>query len=161
MTAELEKCPFCGVPGSLALCGFGTAQGECFECGSHGPYRSSHEEAIEAWNRRASQPPAPGEVDAGDGHDPVCMAVLKGAPCTCGLDELLATKTTPGFQRAEKIGGSYQATGTIVSAFKTTAGEQRYVFEFDVPKGMLHIFSGAQLQFLTPPTDAAPLPTKD
>lgn len=47
--------------------------------------------------------------------------------------------------RAEKIGGSYQASGWIVSIFHTTAGETRYVFEFDEPKGMLHIFSPGQV----------------
>lgn len=49
-------------------------------------------------------------------------------------------------QRARKIGGSYQAAGTIVSVFETTAGLQRYVFEFDSPAGMLHIFNGTQLE---------------
>jgi len=47
-------------------------------------------------------------------------------------------------KRAKKI-GSYEASGTIVSEFKTLAGETRYVFEFDEPAGMLHIFSKANL----------------
>ena len=47
-------------------------------------------------------------------------------------------------RRAKKI-GSYEASGTIVSEFKTLAGETRYVFEFDYPSGMLHIFSKANL----------------
>lgn len=47
--------------------------------------------------------------------------------------------------KARKIGGSYQADGTVVSVFKTTAGELRYVFEFDQPKGMLHIFGPSQV----------------
>jgi hypothetical protein len=47
---------------------------------------------------------------------------------------------------ALKVGGSYQANGIIVGNFKTTAGEQRYVFEFDEPKGMLHIFGPSQVQ---------------
>jgi len=51
--------------------------------------------------------------------------------------------------RAKKVGGSYQATGTVVGNFKTTAGEQRYVFEFDEPKGMLHIFGPSQLEAVT------------
>ncbi len=51
----------------------------------------------------------------------------------------------PG-DRAEKVGGQYQALGTVVGAFHTTAGAARYVFEFDVPKGMLHIYTGAQLE---------------
>lgn len=47
--------------------------------------------------------------------------------------------------RATKIGGSYQADGTVVSEFVTTAGLRRCVFEFDTPKGMLHIFSMEQI----------------
>lgn len=46
---------------------------------------------------------------------------------------------------AYKTGGSYQAKGTIVAAFQTLTLEQRYVFEFDVPKGMLHIFGPGNL----------------
>lgn len=49
---------------------------------------------------------------------------------------------------ARKIGGSYQAEGTIVSTFKTTAGEQRVVFEFNEPRGMLHIFTESQVERL-------------
>lgn len=47
---------------------------------------------------------------------------------------------------AEKIGGSFQATGVIVGNFKTLEGAQRYVFEFDTPRGMLHIYGPAQLR---------------
>lgn len=50
-------------------------------------------------------------------------------------------------RRARKIGGSYQAAGTVVSEFRTLAGEQRFVFEFDEPKGMLHIFGPQQISF--------------
>lgn len=50
--------------------------------------------------------------------------------------------------RAEKIGGSYQASGTIVSAFRTKAGALRYVFEFDSPRGMLHIFGPEQVRLI-------------
>lgn len=39
-----------------------------------------------------------------------------------------------------KTGGSYEATGTIVAAFRTKDGKPRYVFEFEELKGMLHIF---------------------
>jgi hypothetical protein len=48
--------------------------------------------------------------------------------------------------RARKVGGSYQATGTIRSAFKTRYGSQRYVFDFDTPAGLLHIFNHEQLE---------------
>jgi hypothetical protein len=47
--------------------------------------------------------------------------------------------------RARKIGGSYQADGTIVSVFKTKAGKWRVVFEFNEPAGMLHIFNTDQV----------------
>lgn len=52
--------------------------------------------------------------------------------------------------RAAKVGGSYQAEGTVVAEFKTLAGLPRCVFEFDTPRGMLHIFSPEQLVPLPP-----------
>lgn len=46
-----------------------------------------------------------------------------------------------------KIGGSFQHTGTVVSVFKTTAGEDRIVLEFDTPvNGMLHIYRVDQVE---------------
>jgi hypothetical protein len=48
--------------------------------------------------------------------------------------------------RVRKVGGSYEATGTVISAFKTRSGKQRYVFEFDKLPGMLHIFNHEQLE---------------
>jgi len=48
--------------------------------------------------------------------------------------------------RARKVGGSYEASGLIVSTFKTRSGALRYVFEFDVPHGLLHIFNEHQLE---------------
>jgi hypothetical protein len=45
-----------------------------------------------------------------------------------------------------KIGGSYQAPGIVVAAFKTNSGEVRYVFEFIYPTGMLHIFNEKQIE---------------
>lgn len=48
--------------------------------------------------------------------------------------------------RVHKVGGSYEATGMVVAAFKTRAGKQRYVFEFDELPGMLHIFNHEQLE---------------
>jgi hypothetical protein len=61
-------------------------------------------------------------------------------------------------QRARKIGGSYQALGTIVAEFKTLHGEQRYVFEFCKPRGMLHIFGPSQVEanYVPLPTDGIP-----
>lgn len=60
-------------------------------------------------------------------------------------------------QSARKVGGSYQAIGTVVAAFKTLAGETRYVFEFDTPAGMLHIFGPSQLAPLQPVDSSVPL----
>lgn len=50
--------------------------------------------------------------------------------------------------RAEKIGGSYQATGKILAAFEADDGSPRFVFRFDYPPGLLHIFHGGQLRKL-------------
>jgi hypothetical protein len=47
--------------------------------------------------------------------------------------------------RVKKIGGSYEATGWIVAAFRTRGGSERYVFEFEALPGMLHIFGPDQL----------------
>lgn len=49
-------------------------------------------------------------------------------------------------RRARKIGGSYQANGTVVAQFKTLGGADRVVFEFDEPAGMLHIFASEQVE---------------
>jgi rubredoxin len=55
------------------------------------------------------------------------------------------TKFKPG-DRVKKVGGSYQATGTIKAAFLADDGSSRYVFRFDVPAGMLHIMGDANLE---------------
>ena len=52
-------------------------------------------------------------------------------------------------QRARKIGGNFQADGRIEAAWVSPDdGKPRYVFRFDVPAGMLHIYTGAQLEAL-------------
>lgn len=56
--------------------------------------------------------------------------------------------------RAEKVGGSYEAIGTVLTEFDTLAGLKRCVFEFDVPRGMLHIFNMDQVRRI-------PLPDED
>jgi len=61
-------------------------------------------------------------------------------------------KLAPG-DKTYKLGGSYQATGTIVAAFITLSGLERYVFEFDTPPGMLHIFSPNQLEKINADTN--------
>jgi hypothetical protein len=48
--------------------------------------------------------------------------------------------------KVRKATGGYRATGTVVAAFATLAGERRVVFEFDAVPGLLHIFSEAQLE---------------
>lgn len=48
--------------------------------------------------------------------------------------------------KAEKVGGTYQATGVIVAAWFELDNTPRYVFRFDQPKGLLHIFGQAQLR---------------
>lgn len=48
-----------------------------------------------------------------------------------------------------KIGGTYQATGTIVGHAVTTRGDMRYVFEFSDYPGMLHIFNEGQLELVS------------
>ena len=55
-------------------------------------------------------------------------------------------QSIPVGTRARKVGGSFQADGVVVGNFKTLSGEQRYVFEFDVPAGMLHIYGPTQLE---------------
>jgi hypothetical protein len=49
-------------------------------------------------------------------------------------------------QRVEKVGGSYQATGKIVAVFQADDGTARYVFRFDQPAGLLHIFNEKNLK---------------
>ncbi len=44
-----------------------------------------------------------------------------------------------------KVGGSYQATGVIKARFFADDGSPRYVFRFDSPAGLLHIFNEKQL----------------
>lgn len=46
---------------------------------------------------------------------------------------------------ASKVGGSYQAAGTVLCEFNTKAGEKRVVFEFNTYPGMLHIFTPKQV----------------
>ncbi len=50
-----------------------------------------------------------------------------------------------------KVVGDYHPTGTIVASFVTLDGNRRYVMEFDVVPGMLHIFSGKQLELCYAP----------
>lgn len=64
------------------------------------------------------------------------------------MAEISAILSQPEAEPVRKIGGSYQANGFIVARFKTRAGLERVVFEFEEPKGMLHIFSTDQITLL-------------
>lgn len=48
--------------------------------------------------------------------------------------------------KVRKVGGSYQALGTVVAAWLELDDRPRYVFRFDMPRGMLHIFGESQLE---------------
>ena len=52
----------------------------------------------------------------------------------------------PPGTRVRKIGGNYQATGEIVASWIELDGKPRYVFRFDEPRGLLHIFTAAQVE---------------
>lgn len=49
-------------------------------------------------------------------------------------------------QRVKKVGGSYEATGTIRARFWTRYAQERYVMDFDTPEGLLHIFGANNLE---------------
>ena len=49
-------------------------------------------------------------------------------------------------ENVRKVGGSYQATGTIKAAFSADDGTARYVFRFDHPPGLLHIYNEGNLE---------------
>lgn len=56
------------------------------------------------------------------------------------------SNTEQKYPKAKKVGGSYQAEGVIASTFQTRDGKTRHVFEFDNPRGMLHIFGPEQVE---------------
>lgn len=64
-----------------------------------------------------------------------------------GITEVICLPFRVG-DRARKVGGSYQANGTIVAVFKTVMEEERVVFSFDEPTGMLHIFNTKQIEHI-------------
>lgn len=52
-------------------------------------------------------------------------------------------------KKVRKIGGAFEHTGTVVSEFKNSAGEDRIVVEFDPPvKLMLHIYRPDQVKVI-------------
>lgn len=48
--------------------------------------------------------------------------------------------------RVEKYKGGYTAIGTVIAAGKTSSGAVRYMVEYDVPVGLLHIHSDNDLR---------------
>lgn len=75
------------------------------------------------------------------------------------IEEYEAAKATPQKpRRVRKVGGSFQHTGTVVASFRTTAGAERIVVEFDAPvSGMLHVYRPDQVETLDDVPD--PIPT--
>lgn len=55
--------------------------------------------------------------------------------------------------KVRKVGGTYEAEGTIAGTVITSRGDVRYVFEFDAFPGMLHIFNESQLKRIDAPKE--------
>ena len=87
-----------------------------------------------------THPPAPTHDEFG------LIGSASHAACKRAAADIAKHTEPSGSQPARKIGGSYQADGYIVSRFTTTAGAERVVFEFNEPKGMLHIFTPEQIE---------------
>ena len=53
--------------------------------------------------------------------------------------------------RVKKVGGSYDqhVYGTIKARWLADDGTMRYSFRFDLPAGMIHVFSGSNLEMMT------------
>ena len=99
------------------------------------------------------------------GISPMDFTVLGARNLAIKILELIGDDMLPKFpdndvnplRRARKVGGSFQHSGTLVSEFKTTSGENRVVIEFDEPvKGMLHVYRADQVEILHSP----PIPLK-
>ena len=50
--------------------------------------------------------------------------------------------------RVVKVTGDYSIKGTVVAAFETRKGKERYVVDADVPPGLLHIYGPQNLEFI-------------
>jgi hypothetical protein len=48
--------------------------------------------------------------------------------------------------KVRKVGGNYQAYGTVVCTGVTSLGKTLVLFEFDSIPGMVHLFGEAQLE---------------
>ncbi len=51
--------------------------------------------------------------------------------------------------RVKKVGGDYGIYGTVISVAVKQSGAVRYVIEADTPRGLLHIYSAANLKPMT------------
>lgn len=79
---------------------------------------------------------------------PSCYKVEEIRNLRAHIDEALDEPQPPvNPPRVRKSGGSFQHTGSVVSSFKTLAGEPRIVLEFDAPVGgMLHTYRPDQVE---------------
>lgn len=55
---QLKTCPFCGCEAKMYPCGYRRFGVMCENCGAEGPEMKTEVLAAEAWNTRASTPPA-------------------------------------------------------------------------------------------------------
>lgn len=103
-----------------------------------------------------------GDLVCLDGISPMDFTILDARNLAIKILELIGDDLLTKFpdndakplRRARKIGGSFQHSGTLVSEFKTTSGENRVVIEFDAPvQGMLHIYRPDQLEMINTPTE--------
>lgn len=127
MSADIEKCPFCGSVASVEY-NFGThpwVQCDNLECGAtDGKEYDTEIEAVSAWNRRAAIPPvtecAPSlvccEQYSTNGAGPVCC----GEPVTCTI----GSPPVPPCARLDT--GSCGCTGSCINYFaRSQAPAQR------------------------------------
>jgi len=92
--AELLPCPFCGSKEVNVADDLITFYGECGSCGATAAYSSYRAGAVQAWNRRAPQAVASGELVActyGDNGYACC----EGGPCQADLHNEKVTAPPP------------------------------------------------------------------
>jgi len=81
------------------------------------------------------------------------MAYGRMPPSTVGTNALVELpnhkegKMKVG-DKVEKYKGSYRAYGTIIAVATTSQGAIRYVVEYEVPEGLLHIHSDSDLRLI-------------
>jgi hypothetical protein len=65
-----------------------------------------------------------------------------------GVQEMTYRNSFSVGDRVEKYKGGYVVTGTIIGFGKTKAGAVRYMVEYDVIEGLLHIHSDNDLRLV-------------